>query len=323
MITGTDNRFKNLERKVGIFVIAAVAGCLGVVLFIAVESDLFKTTYAVKCTAPKGTGFSQGMPIKLSGFRIGRVKSITLNDSAAVDVVLQIDHKYRKWIRKDSEAKLVKEGMIGDYIVEISSGSSQELIPENGVITLAKTKSFDELAEDIADKVKPVLMDVRDIISYINDKDGDIKQTIHKLNTFTGNLEMSRSNADRLMKGTGRSLDSTFKKFDVLLTKAENRIDQAGPVIDKLDSSMKKVDTSLPAILEKVDSTLVHVEALSKDLKSTSADSLPHIPKLLDKTEGVIDQGEGVLEGMKWIWPLSTVIQKQEEKGLIRGDGRE
>lgn len=322
MITGTDSRFRHLERKVGLFVLAALVGILGVVLFIVVENDLFKATYNVVLTAPKGTGFSQGMPIKLSGFRIGRVKSITLNDSAAVDVVLQIDKKYRKWLRKDSIARLIKEGMIGDYIIEISSGTASELIPDNGTITLGKTKALDELAEEIADKVKPVLMDIRDIIAYINGQDGDLKQSLHKLNTFAGNLEISRQKADQLMVGTGRTLDNTARRFDILLTKTGDRLDQVGPVLQKVDSSLVRIDGELPAMLTKIDRTLTNIEAISAGVHNTSNEALPRVPHLLDKAEGVIDQGESVLEGVRWIWPFST-LQHQETGKMIRGSGRD
>lgn len=322
MITGTDERFKNLEKKVGLFIITALLGIIGVVFFIVAESDLFKSTFALKLTAPKGTGFSQGMPIKLSGFRIGRVKSITLNDSAAVDVVMQIDRKYRKWIRKDSVARLIKEGMIGDYIIEISSGNATELIPENGTITLGKTKAIDEIAEDIADKVKPVLMDIRDIIAYINSQDGDIKQTMRKLNGFAGNLETTRRKADQLIAGTQRAIDGTSGKFDLLLSSADDRLDQTGPVLAKVDSTLTQIDDSLPSMLERLDNSLANLETISTELKSASSATLPKVPRLMDKTEGVIDQGEGVLESVRWVWPFSSVME-QEPKRLIRGSGRD
>jgi len=322
MISGNDSRFRNLEKKVGLFIIAALLGITGVILFVVAESDLFKSTFSIKLTAPKGTGFSQGMPIKLSGFRIGRVKSITLNDSAAVDVVLQIDRKYHKWIRTDSVARLIKEGMIGDYIIEIGGGTVAEAIPENGTIALGKTKAIDELAEDIADKVKPVLMDIRDIIAYINSQDGDIKQSLAKLNRFAGNIDATRQHADELLAGTQRTVERTSGRFDLLLAKAENRLDEAGPVLQKVDRSLQQIDEKLPSLLGNLDKSLASLESVSAQLNSTTTTELPRVPLLIDKTEGVIDQSGGVLDSVKWIWPFSSVMQ-QEQQSLIRGSGRD
>jgi phospholipid/cholesterol/gamma-HCH transport system substrate-binding protein len=323
MITGTDNRFKQLEKKVGIFIIAALVGVLAVVLIISVENGLFRSTYGIRLTSPKGTGISQGMPIKLSGFRIGRVKSITLNDTAAVDVVLQIDKKYSKWIRKDSVAKLLKEGFIGDYIIEISGGTSAELIPENGEIALEKTKALDELAEEIAEKVKPVLMDIRDIITYVNASDGDIKQTLRNLNTFTGNLETSREKTDRLLTGSRQMLEGAFNKFDVILVKAESRVDQVAPLLEKVDSSLGQIDQRLPVLLGKVEKSLSNLETLSGELRNTTSESVPKIPGLIDSTKGVIDESGAMIEGMKSVWPISSAIEKPEERPLVKGDSHE
>jgi len=323
MISGTDSRFKNIEKKVGLFVFLALSGVLGVVLFIVIENDLFTSTFNVRLTAPKGTGFSQGMPIKLSGFRIGRVKSITLNDSAAVEVVFQIDKKYKKWMRKDSVARLIKEGIIGDYIIEISSGTSTELIAENGIIALGESKAIDEIAEEIAEKVKPVLMDIRDIISYLNSEDGDVKRTLRNLNSFTENIEASRRNADLLLTSGRQTVDLAGKRFDVILAKTESRIDQVEPILGKADNSLQLVERKLPLLLEKIDLTLSQLESVSKDLKGTSAEALPRVPGLMNKTEGVIDQGETLLEGMKWLWPLSSVMTEAEQKSLVRRDSHE
>lgn len=323
MITGTDTRFRNLERKVGIFVLVALLGGLGVFIFIVKENDFFKSTYAVTLTAPKGTGFSQGMPIKLSGFRIGRVKSITLNDSAAVDVLLQIDRKYKKWMRKDSVARLIKEGIIGDYIVEINSGSSNELIPENGVITLGKTKAIDEIAEEIADKVKPVLMDIRDIISYLNSEDGDLKQTFRNLQVFTRNIEESRARVDDLLANGTTTVDSAGKRFDILLSRTGSRLDQVEPILGKVDNSLLLIEKKLPQLLNKIEITLDNLGEVSKDLKGASAENLPKIPGLINKAEGVIGQGEGLLEGAKLLWPLSSTMPPSDKKSLLRRDSNE
>lgn len=323
MISGTDNRFKNLEKKVGLFVLTAIVLVIGVVLLIVIENDLFKSTFKVRLTAPKGTGFSNGMPIKLSGFRIGRVKSTTLNDSAAVDVVLQIDSRYRKWIRMDSVARLIKEGLIGDYIIEITSGTSAELLPDNGVIALGKTKAIDEIAEEIAEKVKPVLLDIRDIISYVNREDGDLKMTLRNMNRFAGNIEKSRVKADTLIETGTKRLDTIGSRFDILLTKVDNRVDQAQPVLVKLDSSLTTVDAKLPKILDKIDATLTQLESISKELGVTASETLPRIPRMMQKTEGALDQSGEIIDGARQIWPLSTITPTAEQKGLIRRDSNE
>ena len=323
MIASADNRFKHLERKVGIFVIVAVAGLLGAAMLVVFESGLFSPTFNLTLTAPKGTGFSKGMPIKLSGFRIGRVNSITLNDSAAVDVVLQIDKKYRKWLRKDSVAKLVKEGMIGDYIIEIQSGSSAELLAENSAIQLDKTKALDELAEEIAEKVKPVLMDVRDIIAYINSENGDVKKSLRNLSGFTAGLDGTRQKADQLLLASNKNLDGTFRKLDDLMLKSGKRIDQMEPIMSKADRSIGELEQRIPKLMEKIDRTLVNVETVSSEIKTTTSKSLPKVPRLMDNTEHLMNTSGEIMDGVKGIWPLSSVLEPPPTRSFMKGDRHE
>ncbi len=63
------------------------------------------------------------MPVKLSGFRIGRIHKIALDDQAKVIVRLKIDRKYSKWIRADSVATFRQEGLVGDRIIDVSVGT--------------------------------------------------------------------------------------------------------------------------------------------------------------------------------------------------------
>jgi phospholipid/cholesterol/gamma-HCH transport system substrate-binding protein len=71
-----DPRFRHLEIAVGAFVTAALAALIAAIVYIGIENRLFTKKYHLRFTVDRGTGFSQGMPVKLSGFRIGRVKEI-------------------------------------------------------------------------------------------------------------------------------------------------------------------------------------------------------------------------------------------------------
>jgi len=190
MIREEDPRFRNLERKIGIFMATALAGVVIAGLLFGLQKDFFTKKYSLRFTADRGTGFAKGMSVKLSGFRIGRVTAISLNEQAMVDIIIEIDSDYRTWIRSDSTVKLVKEGLVGDSIIDISVGSADKpQLKDKESITYIKTKSLDEVAEEIAEKVKPVLLEVSDIISYINNPDGDLKKTIRNAELLTRHLE--------------------------------------------------------------------------------------------------------------------------------------
>ena len=323
MIVSSDKRFQNLERKVGIFVLIALLGIIGAFLMIGIKSDLFTRTYQLHFTTPKGTGFTKGMPVKLTGFRIGRVKDVSLNAIASVDVTLQIDRRYQKWIHRDAVARLVKEGLIGDMIIDISGGSANEVLPDKGTITFVKTKGLDELADDIAEKVKPVLIEVRDIISYVNDPNGDLKQSIGNIRSLTANLEQTRRHVDQFMDTTRQDIHATTIKATATLDATNARLQEVKPVIEKVDRSVATVEQKLPGMITKLENSLSNLEAVSIEVKKSSSKALPKLPSLMERADEALDDGDSVLKAMKGMWPIRSYVPQPEERRFINGDSHE
>lgn len=317
MIKEEDPRFMHLRKKIAVFVVVAFAFLVVVVVLIGKENDLFSSKYELGFTVPKGTGFTRGMAVKLSGFRIGRLKSISLNESAQVDIVLQIARKYQKWIRRDSHVQLLKEGLVGETVVEVSVGSSsQPVLQENEKLTFIKTKGLDELADEIAEKVKPVLNDVRDIISYVNDPQGDVKQSLRNINTLTRGLETTREHADNLLVDVRADAKEVSAKLSTVL-------DDTSRTVGKLEKPISELNRKLPSILEKVENTMENAENASGDLKAMTEQVRPKVPNLLEQTESAVEGANSVLDAIKGIWPISSRIKKPDEKQLVPGDSHE
>ena len=312
-----DTRFSNLNRKIAVFTVVALVAVAGAILLIGLENDLFSQKYQLGFTVDKGTGFTRGMSVKLSGFRIGRVKSISLNESAKVDIVLQIDRKYRKWIRKDSCAKLVKEGLVGDSIVEVSVGTpALPALSDKDRLEYAKTKALEELAEEIADQVKPVLSEVRGIIGYLNDPDGDIKQSLKNFNVLSRNLELTRKNADAVLVKAGREVGSVSGKLSGVL-------DDGSLAVKRANASLTRLDDKLPALLSSAEQSLKNVEQISSDLKQAEEKMLPKVTTLVDESGETLRGTNGVLHAVRGIWPISSHLPVPQERQFVPGDSHD
>lgn len=317
MIREEDPRFRHLKKKIAVFAAVALAAVAAVVLLIGKENDLFTKKYELLFSVEKGTGFSRGMPVKLSGFRIGRVKSISLNEAAKVDVVLQIGNEYRKWIRRDSTAKLVKEGLVGDAIIEVSVGTpSLDVLQDGERLAYVKTKALDELADEIAEKVKPVLIEVRDIIGYVNDPGGDIKQSMKNFNTLSRNLEVTRKRADSLLVKAADDVDTVSGKLGAVL-------DDASVTVNRANASLVLLDGKLPGLLANAESSLKNVEKISCDLRLAEERLLPKVPSLVQKSEDALSGGNRIVDAVQGIWPISSRIPAPREQQLVPGDSHD
>jgi phospholipid/cholesterol/gamma-HCH transport system substrate-binding protein len=326
MIREDDPRFVRLERKIGIFITVAIAGLAIAFYLFGSQKDFFSKKYTLRCTVDRGTGFIKGMPVKLSGFRIGRLTSISLNDQAMVDLSLEIDSKYSKWIRNDSTVKLVKEGLVGDNIIDVAVGSldKPELKDKDTIIYL-KTKGFDEMADEIAEKVKPVLIEVRDIISYINNPDGDLKKSVRNLEVLTRNLDGTRQNADRLLVSAGNNMENITERSTLLLNNVNSKIEsiELDTSIKRINNTLDQLDRKLPGLLEKADSTLDNLKGISVETRKMTEKAFPQIPGLLNQAEDVMFSSDRLINTIQNNWLFRSGAQPATNQGFIRGDSYE
>lgn len=324
MIGETDPRFKHLESKIGLFVLMALIGCVVVAVFIAAESDLFTPKYTLRFTVDKGTGFAKGMPVKLSGFRIGRIESIALNSEARVDIVLQIDRQYQQWLRRDSVARQVKEGLVGDAIIELSAGSKDQPLLEDGqIIVFERGKSIDEHVTELTDQVKPVLLEVKEIISYVNDPRGDIKQTLRNIEVLTRGLETTRDKSDQLIDTARVDVDAISRQVVATLNQAEKSVKALDATVARLDHVAANVEERLPALLERVEATLKHVEGVAADVRKMTVETSPRVPRLLRRTEETLDDTGQVVRAVKSTWPISSHLPPLDHPQLLPVDSHE
>jgi len=326
MIREEDPRFRNLERKIGIFMATALAGIVIAAVLFGLQKDFFTKKYTLRFTAERGTGFTKGMPVKLSGFRIGRVTAISLNKQALVDIFIEIDADYGTWIRSDSTAKLVKEGLVGDSIIDVSVGSpAKPQLKDKGTIAYVKTKSLDEMADEIAEKVKPVLIEISDIISYVNDPEGDLKKTIRNAEQLTRKLEGTRQNADRLLVSAADNVGSVTTRTNVMIDSARNKIDSIdlNPTLNRVNSALDQVNNRLPLLLEKADTSLENVSRISLETRLLSEKAFPRIPGVISQAEDVMLSTDRLINSLQNTWLLRDSTTPDTRQDLIRGDSHE
>jgi phospholipid/cholesterol/gamma-HCH transport system substrate-binding protein len=324
MIRETDSRFRHLETKIGVFVALALLGCLAVVIFIGAESDLFKAKYHLRFTVDKGTGFAKGMPIKLSGFRIGRINAISLNRDARVDIFITIDREYETWIRRDSVARLVKEGLVGDAVIEISAGSAaQPQLQDGDTVNFEKSQSIDEQIDEISEKVKPVLLEIRDIISYVNNPDGDIKRSLANIQSLTGDLQGTRKRADRLLDHSTADIDALARQGGEALAHVDRSLSSLDTSLAHLDSVLGQVERDVPQLLQRIDATMKNLEKTSAQLRSAAEQAGPQIPPLLERADDVVRDTGTLVGSVQDMWIFRSNGNDKNALQVVPGDSHE
>ena len=312
----------------------ALLGIVVIIALIGIERDLFTKKFRISFVAESGTGFIEGMPVKLSGFRIGRVKTIDLSDDARVVVTLEINRKYGKWLREGTVARLIKEGLIGEAIVEVTRGRPDgKKLKEGDTIPYERVGGIEELVK----KATPVLKEIKEIIDYANDPQGDLKGTIRNMRLLTSELldmkkdidatlfEVKKSiqNADLMIRETHKLIEGLDKKGLMVVDRASHVVKNMGevtedikPVVNKLDNIVTKTEKAterLPEVTEKV-------EAIADNMKEITGillDETPRITRILADTEDVLKESKSTIKGIRKSWPMRLILPPPEKPGLV------
>ncbi|MFQ5587019.1 MAG: MlaD family protein [Thermodesulfobacteriota bacterium] len=318
-IKDRDPRFSHLEKKVGIFVLVVIVGLLVVIFFVGREQDLFSPKYTLYTISESGAGFIRGMPVKLSGFKIGRVKKLSLDEIARVRVAIEVNKKYQKWIRRGSVARLFKEGFIGEWVLEIEAGElSQPVLQDGETLPLEKAGGIEELVK----KAKPVIIEVKEIIDYINDPEGDLKTSLKNIRALSLELEETGREAKHTIVGVRETVGEANSLLSSLNEKGPKVVDKVDLLLGESVKVLANVETfsaKLPAITEKTEEILDNMGVLSEALAVEGS----KIEELISDTGDVLRDSKELLEGITEGWPVRLMMPEKEGLRLIPLDGSE
>ena len=81
----------------------------------------------------------QGQAVDMSGVRIGKIDSVSLNGGTA-DVSLDVETKYAPLIHSDATFLLRPKTNLNDMVVEVTPGTSPDLMKDSAEVSLASTE---------------------------------------------------------------------------------------------------------------------------------------------------------------------------------------
>jgi len=127
-------RERATKIRVGIFVLVSLGVFLAVVYMLGARARLFEARYIIHAEFTEVAGLQEGATVRLAGVQIGRVARVELpaHPGGKVRVSMRIAKQFADRIRKDSEARIQTQGLLGDRIVEITVGSAQTAAVQPG-----------------------------------------------------------------------------------------------------------------------------------------------------------------------------------------------
>lgn len=170
-------KFNKFEKVAGVFVLGSVGLFVLSLVGVAIKQGWFASKVSYSTVFHAADGLHPGAVVQIAGLRAGSVDSVDLLDNNDVLVKFEILEKFSDKIRFDSRTQLIRPFIIGERVLEITTGSlhsekwdSSKPINSHETIDLMTLLSGKNLGESL-ESVSDMMLSLRDLAKAFLDKD--------------------------------------------------------------------------------------------------------------------------------------------------------
>lgn len=200
------------QLKVGAIILVAL-GVIGVAIYkLGQSANLFAKRYELIAFLPNANGLRAGGSVLVAGQFAGTIKSIDFlpvdNDTTRnLRLRLAIDQSLQPQVRADSKAKVRSMGLLGDKVIDISTGTPKyDVLRPGDTIAVSPSLDYDAVLAQAAGAVT-------DLVGLTHDMRQITGSIVHGQGTI-GQLMTNRALYDQFVGTMGRA--------NAMLTQFEN-----------------------------------------------------------------------------------------------------
>lgn len=252
--------------KLGAFTVAGLAFIILMLYMIGSSRNLFSSNFEVTARFHTVNGLMVGNNVRVSGIDVGTVKRIDLVDDTSVLVVMMIEKKVRKFIKKNSLATVGTDGLIGSKLVNIEFVAAPAPPIESGdMLTSLKPIEGDEMLRTLNTtnlNLARITEDMKLITRKLNSNNSlwsilkdtvvalNLKQTVLNAKIATGKIASASANLQQMIQGAqqGRGLLGTLLMDSALsknLRVAVEDVSITGKQLKSTSEDLKRLSTKL------------------------------------------------------------------------------
>jgi phospholipid/cholesterol/gamma-HCH transport system substrate-binding protein len=244
------------ELRVGLFVLAG-AVLLAVVIFYVTGGGGWGPKYRLHAFLPEVDGLTIGAPVRVDGVEVGNVEQILIavpkpgevaSKDRNIEVDLRVQGKFQSYIRSDSSAGLITEGLLGNRYVDIDRGYIGRILQNEDEIPGREEKALKEVVErsaDLMDSLSSITKQASAVLTDVRNGRGSLGKFMVD-ETAYNHLNSSLGNLDRMMadvqagKGTLGKLVTTDEMYDRVNSVA-GRVDNVLEAVQNQQGTLGKL----------------------------------------------------------------------------------
>jgi phospholipid/cholesterol/gamma-HCH transport system substrate-binding protein len=329
-----ESRQLTLQIRIGAFILVGLAAFLAIIYMLGAQARYFERKYDLYAEFTEVGGLTEGATVRLAGVQIGRVTRVDLppHPGGKVRVTLTITRRFTDRIRRNSEARIVTQGLLGDKLVEVTIGTPDQPPLKSGDLLVSRDpfemQQMFAAAADTLKQVDQLAMSLRNTTDRVDRMSAEVEkgkgwlhvliyeepESLRRLNALLASAQQMLARAD-----TGESA------VGVLLSRDSGKaVRSLLAAMDKLGQAAEKPGPSdglLPALLfdPEYKSVAQDVQMLARNFRDVS-EKLAHghglLGSLLKEEEGDTSLGQAATDFRVAMANLRVVTDR-----LKAGDG--
>jgi phospholipid/cholesterol/gamma-HCH transport system substrate-binding protein len=331
------------ELKVGIVVTVAIFILFLTVMFAANIEEVFSPKVKIHAIFDDVKGLREGAPVWFSGIEIGSVKALTFAPEQRIKIKISIKSDALQYMKKDSKATVLTQGLLGDKYVEISPGTrdAEPLEPDDDMegATQIEFQDIVRTSQESIERLTDFMTMLEEVLVKIEKGEGTVSKFLKDPSIYDNITEMTEGlskiiqkvdsgggslarllNDDRLYQDMVSAV-ADVRLFAETLGESEGTIHKLikDPLLyDKFLAASESLDAFSRKLLtsEGTISRLLEDESLYENVYAVS-EKLNVIMERIDRGEGVMGTlitDEELTQELKiTLTELSTFIKEMKE----------
>lgn len=298
----------SIRRQIVGLLVVAILLVLAMVAGIATRHDLFSKKAQLHFVTDNATGLAPGTSVRLSGYRVGSVSDMALQPDLKVRVTLSIAAEPFASLRTDASALLVREQLRAPALELRPGKQTGALAGDDPAITYQRGGTLTEIADDLRERLAPILEDVKQITGTVRQQKGEIAALIEHAASASRDLAGTAKEMRALAVDARSRVGSLGAQAQTTLTEANQAVVRMGSVVGQAEKGLAGVNASLPGLLQKSSDMLDQLNAVARDARTISSSTATSVPSLFRSVTPLVDDTRDIVSGVKQSWPVKNML---------------
>jgi phospholipid/cholesterol/gamma-HCH transport system substrate-binding protein len=244
------------------------------------NENLFGSSFELKARFQNVQGLRSGNNIRYSGIQSGTVKKINILNDTTIEVVMLIDKKMKKYIRKSAIASIGTDGLMGNKLVNIYPSKEPAALVEDGdILQIRKTIDTDDMLQTLAKTNN----DVSVIAS-------ELKSTVQRINNSTAAWKILND------ESLPQNIRSSVANIRAATAKANEMVNNFNTLITDVKSGKGSLGAILTdsSIAQNLNEAILKIKSVGEDADSLSAE----LNKAVQQVRSQVVDGNGTVTAL-------------------------